>query len=113
MILTDSHCTPMRRGTTGISIGFYGFEALQDYRGKPDIFGRPLAVTVANLVDALAAAAVGLMGEGSECIPAAIIRNWPALVFNDTAGQEGFLIPPEQDLFAPLLRCFPGLGRVT
>lgn len=112
VILTDSHCTPMRRGTTGISIGFYGFEALRDYRGQPDIFGRPLAVTVANRVDALAAAAVGLMGEGSECIPAVMIRNWPDLVFNDTAGQEGFLIPPEQDLFAPLLRCFPGLDRV-
>jgi F420-0:gamma-glutamyl ligase len=48
VILTDSHCTPLRRGTTGISIGFYGFEALRDYRGERDIFGRPLAVTVAN-----------------------------------------------------------------
>lgn len=108
VILTDSHCTPMRRGTTGISIGFYGFEALQDYRGKPDLFGRPLAVTVANRVDALAAAAVGLMGEGSECTPAVVIRDWPDIVFNDTAGQEGFLIPAEQDIFAPLLRCFSG-----
>ena len=88
VILTDSHCTPMRRGTTGISIGFYGFDALHDYRGKPDIFGRSLAVSVANRVDALAAAAVGLMGEGAECIPAVVIRGWPDLVFNDTAGQE-------------------------
>ncbi|MFO1085316.1 MAG: coenzyme F420-0:L-glutamate ligase [Reyranellaceae bacterium] len=106
VILTDSHCTPMRRGTTGISIGFYGFDALHDYRGKPDIFGRSLAVSVANRVDALAAAAVGLMGEGAECIPAVVIRGWPDLVFNDTAGQEGFVIPPEQDIFAPLLQCF-------
>jgi coenzyme F420-0:L-glutamate ligase len=106
VILTDSHCTPMRRGTTGISIGFYGFEALCDYRGRPDLFGRPLAVTVANRVDAMAAAAVGLMGEGSECIPAVIIRDWPDIVFNDAAGQDGFLISPEQDVFAPLLRCF-------
>jgi coenzyme F420-0:L-glutamate ligase len=111
VILTDSHCTPMRRGTTGISIGFYGVEGLQDYRGRPDIFGRPLAVTVANRVDALAAAAVGLMGEGAECIPAVIIRDWPDLTFNDRAGQEGFIVPPEQDIFAPLLRCFPGLDR--
>src|SRR4051812_1389342 len=43
VILSDSHCTPLRRGTTGICIGFYGFEALHDYRGTPDIFGRPLA----------------------------------------------------------------------
>jgi coenzyme F420-0:L-glutamate ligase len=111
VILTDSHCTPMRRGTTGISIGIYGFEALRDYRGKPDLFGRPLAVTVANRVDALAAAAVGLMGEGSESIPAVVIRDWPDIVFNDIAGQEGFLIPPEQDIFAPLLQCFGRPGR--
>ena len=97
---------PSMRGTTGISIGFYGFDALHDYRGKPDIFGRSLAVSVANRVDALAAAAVGLMGEGAECIPAVVIRGWPDLVFNDTAGQEGFVIPPEQDIFAPLLQCF-------
>ena len=108
MILTASHCTPMRRGTTGISIGFYGFEALQDYRGKPDIFGRPLAVTVANRVDALAAAAVGLMGEGSECIPAVVIRGWPDLVFNDTAGQVGFLIPPEPGSLCAAAALFSG-----
>jgi F420-0:gamma-glutamyl ligase len=65
VILTDSHCTPLRRGTTGISIGFYGFEALLDYRGRPDIFGRPLTVTLANRADAMAAAPVGLMGEGA------------------------------------------------
>jgi dihydrofolate synthase / folylpolyglutamate synthase len=80
VILTDSHYTPLRRGTTGISIGFYGFEALLDYRGRPDIFDRPLAVTLANRADAMAAAAVGLMGEGAECVPAMIVRGWPDLV---------------------------------
>jgi F420-0:gamma-glutamyl ligase len=62
VILTDSRCTPLRRGTTGISIGFYGFDALPDYRGRPEIFGRPLGVTLANQADAMEAAAVGLMG---------------------------------------------------
>jgi len=111
VILTDSHCTPLRRGTTGISIGFYGFEALRDYRGEPDIFGRPLAVTLSNQADAIAAAAVGLMGEGAECVPAVIVRHWPNLVFNDTAGQDGFFIPPEEDIFAPLLEAFHTHGR--
>jgi len=111
VILTDSHCTPMRRGTTGISIGFYGFEALLDYRGQLDIFGRPMAVTVANRADAMAAAAVGLMGEGAECAPAAVVRGWPGLVFNDTAGQEGFFIPADEDIFAPLLESFHVFAR--
>jgi dihydrofolate synthase / folylpolyglutamate synthase len=111
VILSDSHCTPMRRGTTGITIGFYGFEALMDYRGTPDIFGRPLAVTLSNRADAMAAAAVGLMGEGSECIPIVIVRDWPDLVFNDAPGQAGFFIPPDEDIFAPLLQGFQKHGR--
>lgn len=106
VILTDSHCTPLRRGTTGISIGFYGFEALRDYRGEPDIFGRPLAVTLSNRADAMAAAAVGLMGEGAESVPVVIVRYWPNLIFNDTAGQDNFFILPEEDIFKPLLEAF-------
>jgi F420-0:gamma-glutamyl ligase len=111
IILTDSHCTPLRRGTTGISIGFYGFQALLDYRGRPNIFGRPLVVTLANRADAMAAAAVGLMGEGAECVPAAIVRGWPDSVFNDTPGQDGFVIPGEEDIFAPLPEGFLKFGR--
>lgn len=111
VILTDSQCIPLRRGVIGISIGFYGFEPLRDYRGEPDIFGRPLDVTLANRPDALAAAAVGLMGEGAECIPAIVIRDWPGLVFNDEPGGDDFFIAPEEDLFAPLLEPFWARGR--
>lgn len=111
VILSDSHCTPLRRGTTGITIGFYGFEALLDYRGTPDIFGRPLAVTLSNRADAMAAASVGLMGEGAECIPIVIVRHWPDLVFNDTAGQSGFFIPPDEDIFSPLMEGFRRHGH--
>ena len=111
VILSDSHCTPLRRGTTGITIGFYGFEALLDYRGTPDIFGRPLAVTLSNRADAMAAAAVGLMGEGAECIPVVIVRNWPDLVFNDITGQQGFFIPPDEDIFSPLMEGFRRYGQ--
>jgi hypothetical protein len=46
----------------------------------------------------MAAAAVGLMGEGAECVPAAIVRGWPDSVFNDTPGQDGFVIPGEEDI---------------
>jgi F420-0:gamma-glutamyl ligase len=103
VILTDSHCIPLRRGTVGISISCFGFEPLFDYRGRPDIFGRPLEVTMSNQADAMAAAAVGLMGEGAECIPAVVIRSWPGLTFSDTDHSEKFLIPPDEDIFAPLL----------
>jgi F420-0:gamma-glutamyl ligase len=103
VILTDSHCIPLRRGTVGISISCFGFEPLFDYRGRPDIFGRPLEVTMSNQADAMAAAAVGLMGEGAECIPAVVVRNWPGLTFSDADHRHSFLIPADEDIFAPLL----------
>jgi coenzyme F420-0:L-glutamate ligase len=103
VILTDSHCIPLRRGTVGISISCSGFEPLFDYRGQPDIFGRPLEVTMSNQADAMAAAAVGLMGEGAECIPAVVVRNWPGLISSDADHRNSFLIPADEDIFAPLL----------
>ena len=106
VILADSHCIPLRRGTVGIAIGFHGFAALKDYRGQPDIFGRRLGVTLSNHPDAMAAAAVGLMGEGAECVPAVIIRGWPGLEFNDVAEHGDFFIDPREDIFAPLLEAF-------
>jgi F420-0:gamma-glutamyl ligase len=106
VILTDSHLVPLRRGTTGISIGSDGFDPLRDYRGRPDIFGRPLEVTLSNQADAIAAACVGLMGEGAECIPAVVVRNWPGLHYSHASHKDAFLIPPEEDFFAPLLAAF-------
>jgi F420-0:gamma-glutamyl ligase len=49
------------------------------------------------------AVAVGIMGEGVECIPSAVVLGWLSLVFNDSTGQSGVLIPTEDDLFAPVL----------
>lgn len=111
VILTDSHCVPLRRGTTGISIGSHGFDPLRDYRGRPDIFGRPLEVTLSNQADAIAAAAVGLMGEGDECIPAVVVRSWPGLHYSDASYKHAFLIAPEEDIFAPLLAALTNVAK--
>lgn len=106
VIVTDSHCTPLRWGVTGISIGFFGFKPLTDYRGRPDIFGRPLHYTQGNIADAISAAAVGIMGEADECTPIVVVRDWPRVDFVDYSTDEGFHISPEEDLFAPLLKQF-------
>src|ERR1051326_1723361 len=74
IVATDSHTIPLRWGTQGISIGFYGFKPLQDFRGQKDLFGRKLKVTQANIVDALSAVAVLRMGEGNEQTPFLILR---------------------------------------
>src|SRR3989344_3048759 len=41
VIITDSTTAPLRWGVRGISVAHSGFNALNDYVGKPDIFGRP------------------------------------------------------------------------
>jgi coenzyme F420-0:L-glutamate ligase len=106
VIITDSHCVPMRRGTTGISIGFYGLEPLNDYRSQKDIFGRELKITQANIVDALSAAAVVMMGEGKEQRPMAIARGADFVKFTAKETAQDLAIPLEEDIFYPLLKRF-------
>lgn len=107
VLITDSHTTPMRRGVTGIALGWCGFEPLYSYIGKPDLYGNPLRDTQLNLLDGLATSAVLVMGEGNECTPLAFINNVPRISFltrPPTAEEEkSILMPMEEDLYAPLL----------
>ena len=105
VVVTDSHTIPLRRGVMGISIGFHGLNPLKDYRGKPDIFGRPLKFTTSNIVDTLAAMSVLLMGEANEQTPMLIVRGADFVEFTDKENPD-FLIPMEEDLYAPLLKVF-------
>jgi len=106
VIITDSHTTPLRYGVTGISIGFFGFEPLYDYRGKRDIFGRKLKYTKTNIVDALATMAVLLMGEGDEQRPMVIVRGASFVKFTNRRTHRALVIRPEKDLYYPLLKAF-------
>jgi dihydrofolate synthase / folylpolyglutamate synthase len=107
VIITDSTCHPLRRGTNGIMLGYSGFRALNDYVGRPDLFGRPFAVSQADVAGGLAAAAVLQMGEGAEQTPIAILTELPFVHFQDrdpTAEElAGVIIPLDEDLFAPFL----------
>lgn len=106
VIVTDSHSTPLRRGVTGVAIGWSGFIGLKEYANVPDIFGHRFT-THTNIVDALAAAAVLAMGEGAEQTPLAIISDVPFVDFNPGSPTEeelDFFKPSlEADLFAPLI----------
>src|SRR3989338_9337719 len=73
VIITDSHCQPLRRGIVGFALSYWGFNPLRDYIGTPDIFGHNLRVTKMDVADALGTAATFVMGEGIEQTPIAII----------------------------------------
>ena len=111
VIITDSKTTPLRRGVTGVTLAHSGFAALNDYIGHPDIFGRDLHVTKANIADGLAGASVLSMGEGSEQTPFAVIEDVPFVTFqqrNPTVEELADLrIPIEEDIYASILTRTP------
>jgi coenzyme F420-0:L-glutamate ligase/coenzyme F420-1:gamma-L-glutamate ligase len=97
VIISDSFGRAWRRGTAGIAIGAAGLPALIDMRGKPDLFGRTLEVTIIGFADEIAAAASLLQGQAGEAQPVVIVRGltWTA---PDAAVNE-LVRPPEEDLF--------------
>jgi putative folate metabolism gamma-glutamate ligase len=105
VIITDSHTTPLRKGVTGITLGWCGFDPLYSYVGKPDIFDHPLRVTQVNVIDALAASAVFVMGEGAEQTPIVCMEDAPKVQFLSrppTQEEEDMVrIPLEEDIYAP------------
>lgn len=57
-----------------------------------------------NVVDALSAMAVYLMGEADESTPLVLGRNIPHIEYTTVIGYETSVVPFEQDLFHPLLQ---------
>lgn len=102
VIITDSRLIPLRRGVVGISLAYFGFEPLRDYRGTKDIFGRELKMETLNLPDALASAAVVEMGEGAEQTPLAVITDIKGIEFTNKAISD-LTIDEKEDVFSPFL----------
>lgn len=106
VIILDSHSSPLRRGATGFSLGFAGFAPLKSYVGKPDIFNRNLKSEVENIVDALAASASVVMGEGNEQTPVAIISDVNFVEFDELDHSNEVVVPLEDDTYYPLTKVF-------
>lgn len=107
VLIVDSTSQPMRRGSFGIALAHSGFNELHDYRGQPDLFGKPMKVSVANVTSGLAAAAVVTMGEGAESTPLALISDISFVTFTGADPSQEELaelrMTIQEDLFAPFL----------
>jgi coenzyme F420-0:L-glutamate ligase/coenzyme F420-1:gamma-L-glutamate ligase len=97
VVISDSFGRPWRRGTAGVAIGSAGIPALIDLRGRPDLFGRTLEVSIIGFADEIAAAASLLQGQAAEAQPVVVVRGltWTAPI---TPVAE-MIRPPEEDLF--------------
>ena len=97
VIVSDSMNRPWRLGTVAYAIGSAGVTVLEDRRGDADIFGRELKVTMSNLADSIATAAMLVMGETSERVPAALVRGLS--VADSTQAARDSIRPVAEDLF--------------
>ena len=102
VLMTDSHTTPLRQGVTGVSVSHWGFKAVKDCRGKKDLYNRELRVTTINNLDALAAGAVWMMGEGSERRPLVVIEG-ASLEWRKKSSKREIRISLTKDLYQPLI----------
>jgi F420-0:gamma-glutamyl ligase len=111
-IITDSTgMTPMRRGTSGVALGWSGFKALKSLVGQPDLFGHPFQYEVQSILGGLADAANLVMGEATEKTPLAIISDIDFVQFTERAPTEAEIedvfVPFNRDLFYAFFRLAP------
>jgi len=97
VVINDSFGRAWRRGTMGIAIGTAGLPALLDRRGSPDLFGRPLQVTMIGYADEIASAASLVMGQGDEGRPVVLLRGLDVQAGHGTA--QDLIRPEGEDLF--------------
>ena len=103
LVVTDSMILPLRAGVIAGAVAYAGFKGVRDARGRADLFGRKLKVTLINAADSLASAAALCMGEGSEQRPLAVIQEAP-VEFVDEVPQNEIKYPVENDLYTPLFK---------
>ena len=97
VMIIDSHGRAWRMGTVGVAIGLSGVPGLVDMRGKPDMFGYQLRVTLIAAADELAAAASLVMGQADERIPVVLVRGFPYTLRESSLRE--LIRPKEMDLF--------------
>ena len=100
VIVADTYSRPFRVGQVEFAIGVSGIEPIVDYRGQKDLFGYELRYKFVALADEVAAAAELVMGQGTEQVPVAIVRDLSRVVRTEArALSKKLLLGRQIDLF--------------
>jgi len=99
VIISDTHGRPFRMGEINVAIGVAGINPIRDRRGEKDLFGYTLRIKQTAIADELASAAELVMGQASEGIPAAIIRNYTSYEIDENINTYKLIRSREKDLF--------------
>lgn len=100
VVIADSHCQPLRWGTTGLALAWAGFFGVEDARGERDIFGKKLQLTRKAVADNLASAALLVMGEAGEKIPFTVIRGAPVKFTKRMQKKSEVFVKPRECMFS-------------
>ena len=99
VIVTDSFGRAWRVGQSEVAIGCAGLEPLDDWRGRTDSAGRPLAATLIAIADQ-AAAASDLVRDKTSGNPVSVVRGLSNHVTAaDGPGAAAIVRPEAEDLF--------------
>lgn len=104
VMIIDSCLRPLRKGTMGITLGYTGFDGVNDVRGHKDLYDKELKYTQISVADNLACAADLLMGEANDLTPFVIIRNYNASFTEEDPALDSLSMPFEEDIFNNVLR---------
>lgn len=101
VIVRDSNCHPLRRGTFGVALAIAGFEGVRDVRGKLDLYGKKMRITQESMADNLASAATLIMGETAERVPVVVIKDAPIRLSNRSSRYltKQLIVPRKECLF--------------
>ncbi len=97
VIISDTQGRAFRMGCVGVAVGVAGMNPLLDLRGKRDLHDKELRVTITSPADALAAAAVSVMGEANEGTPVVVVKG--AIYEREDGNARELVMPLERDLF--------------
>lgn len=101
VVITDTSGRAWREGQTDIAVGAAGLLVTEDFAGRTDPYGNPLAVTLPAVVDELAGAAELVQGKLAGR-PVAVLRGRADLVLppgEDGPGAATLVRPDGGDLF--------------
>lgn len=99
VVISDSRLMPGRLGTSGIAIAVSGFKPVIDERGKKDLFGNILRVTMRAAGDGLASIGVALMGESLESTPVVVVRGFEVTEDIRPMDWQDLAIDPLEDIY--------------
>jgi coenzyme F420-0:L-glutamate ligase len=112
VIIADSRTQPLRLGTVGLAVAVAGINPIKDYRGHPDIFGKPLRITRSAVADNLASAAQILLGEADEQVPFVLIRDAPVQFTNKRIQPEAMTISRQECMYMAVFQQYSNSTRI-